>query len=53
LRQDNAKQLHLKIAFSEKNKLPQPGLKLATYSILCRCSTNWATEAAQLGRPNL
>lgn len=39
--------------FLEKKELPQVGPELTTSCIPCRCSTSWATEAAQLGRPNL
>ena len=36
------------VIFERKNELPQAGLKPATFCVLCRHSTNWATEAAQL-----
>ena len=37
----------------EKKELPQVGFEPATSCVLGRRSTSWATEAAQLGRPNL
>ena len=37
----------------KKKVLPQEGFEPATFCVLGRHSTSWATEAAQLGKPNL
>ena len=56
LRQGKAKQLYPKMTLpsqEKKEELPQAGLEPVTFCVLGRRSTNGATEAAQLGRPNL
>ena len=40
------------VVFEEKTELPWAGFKPATSCVLDWCSTNWATEAAQLAESN-
>ena len=44
---------HPKTVLFKEKKLPQVGLEPATYCVLGRCSTNSATEAAQLAGAEL
>ena len=50
---NNYAQRQLLFFLERKNELPRVGFEPTTFCVLGERSTNWATEAAQLGRPNL